>query len=207
MRSVQVLIELSQYGERPVSEAEGKATARRIGAESYIECSALTQHNLKQVFDVAVRAAVVRRARAKKHSKWCSGRNGHVVRNGVLASPVSDDTETAEPSRTMRSWKHSFCCWTWRCCSNCANAILWLIELYCLVRHSLRVDWIHVCLTVQLKHLVHRSVYLVSNSQVPWLLSDFSIYFQRMYFFSFHSMWLNLIRQFSSMWCCDNEQV
>jgi len=108
---VQVLIELSQYGERPVSESEGKATARRIGAESYIECSALTQHNLKQVFDVAVRAALIRRAGAKKHGKWRSGRNGHVVRNGIVTSPVSAETETtSEPA--LRLWKHSLCCWT-----------------------------------------------------------------------------------------------
>jgi len=107
MKYVQVLIELSQYGERPVTEAEGKATARRIGAESYIECSALTQHNLKEVFDVAVRAALIRHG-ASKHGKWQSGRslprNGH-VRNGVVASE-------AETTCSTRSWKASFCCWT-----------------------------------------------------------------------------------------------
>jgi len=110
-----VLIELSGYGERPVSEADGKATARRIGAESYIECSALTQHNLKEVFDIAVRAALVRRG-AKKHGKWRSGRsaprNGHIARNGVVASTDSAETENAEPACNTRSWKSSFCCWT-----------------------------------------------------------------------------------------------
>lgn len=110
-----MLIELSQYGERPVSEAEGKATARRIGAESYIECSALTQHNLKEVFDVAVRAALIWHG-ANKHRKWRSGRssvrNGHSVRNGVVASAVESETETAEAAGATRSWKKSFCCCT-----------------------------------------------------------------------------------------------
>ena len=108
-----MLIELSQYGERPVSEAEGKATARRIGAESYIECSALTQHNLKEVFDVAVRAALVRHD-DKNQRKWRSGggtsRNGHVTRNGTPALPLDCDVRTGDASPTTRSWKTSFCC-------------------------------------------------------------------------------------------------
>lgn len=112
---VKVLIELSEYGERPVSEAEGKATARCIGAESYIECSALTQHNLKEVFDVAVRAVLLR-CGAKNHRKWRSDRatatNGHVVRMGVSASPISAERCTAEPASAVRSWKKSLCCWT-----------------------------------------------------------------------------------------------
>lgn len=110
-----MLIELSQYGNRPVSEAEGKAAARRIGAESYIECSALTQHNLKEVFDVAVSAALVRHG-AKKHRKWRSDgsatRNGHVQRNGVSVLPVTTDTLPAESLPATRSWKTSLCCWT-----------------------------------------------------------------------------------------------
>jgi len=111
----QVLIELSQYGERPVTEAEGKATARHIGAEAYIECSALTQHNLKEIFDVAVRAALVRRG-IKNHRKWQIGgnssRNGRIPRNVVVTPPVGHETEVAEPASATRSWKTSFCCWT-----------------------------------------------------------------------------------------------
>ncbi len=50
---VKVLIELAQYNEEPVSETATKALASRIHAE-YIECSALTQKNLKEVFDCAI---------------------------------------------------------------------------------------------------------------------------------------------------------
>jgi len=111
----QVLIELSQYGERPVTEADGKATARRIGAETYIECSALTQHNLKEVFDVAVRAVLMRRG-IKNNRKWqiggASSRNGRIPRNGVMTVPVGHQTQTPESASSTRSWKTSFCCWT-----------------------------------------------------------------------------------------------
>jgi len=110
-----VLIELSEYGARPVSEAEGKATARRIGAESYIECSALTQHNLKEVFDVAVRAVLVRHT-GKTHGKWRSNRaaagNGRVLRNGILASSAGSEAQTGEQASASRSWKTSLCCFT-----------------------------------------------------------------------------------------------
>jgi len=115
MKMLQVLIELSQYGERPVSEAEGKAAARRIGAESYVECSALTQHNLKEVFDIAVGAVLVRRG-SKKHKKWRCGipasSNGHVLRNGISSSRDADENHTAERTSSTRSWKTSLCCWT-----------------------------------------------------------------------------------------------
>ncbi len=54
---VKVLIELAHYNERPVTENEAKTLASRANAE-YIECSALTQKNLKEVFDAAILAAV-----------------------------------------------------------------------------------------------------------------------------------------------------
>jgi len=115
---LQVLIELSQYGERPVTEAEGKATARHIGAEAYIECSALTQHNLKEVFDIAVRAALMRHG-VKTHRKWrigtASSSTGRNPRNGVTTVTTGHETRTAEPPSATRSWKTSFCCWTRRC--------------------------------------------------------------------------------------------
>jgi len=55
---VKILIELANYKERPVTEAEAVAVARQIGAVSYIECSALTQKNLKEVFDTVILTAL-----------------------------------------------------------------------------------------------------------------------------------------------------
>jgi small GTP-binding protein len=42
----------------PISTKEGEALAQELGARSYVECSALTQDGLKNVFDEAIRAAM-----------------------------------------------------------------------------------------------------------------------------------------------------
>lgn len=41
---------------KPIDYATGSALQKDIGAVRYIECSALTQKNLKMVFDEAIRA-------------------------------------------------------------------------------------------------------------------------------------------------------
>ena len=51
---VNVLIDLSKHEERPICEEEASMRASRINAVGYIECSALTQHNLKEVFDAVI---------------------------------------------------------------------------------------------------------------------------------------------------------
>lgn len=55
---VKVLIGLAKYRERPVDQAEAKDCVREIGAVTYIECSSLTQKNLKEVFDTAILATL-----------------------------------------------------------------------------------------------------------------------------------------------------
>uniref|UniRef100_A0A8B9V9S9 Ras homolog family member U n=1 Tax=Anas zonorhyncha TaxID=75864 RepID=A0A8B9V9S9_9AVES len=55
---VKVLIELDKCKEKPVSEEAAKLCAEEIKAASYIECSALTQKNLKEVFDAAIVAGI-----------------------------------------------------------------------------------------------------------------------------------------------------
>ncbi|KAI9551852.1 cell division control protein 42 homolog [Daphnia magna] len=55
---VKVLIELARYGEKPVGELEAIRLADRLGARTYVESSALTQRNLKEVFDEAIVAAL-----------------------------------------------------------------------------------------------------------------------------------------------------
>ncbi len=53
-----VLEELHAKGLRVVTPEEAQAKAREIGAVKYLECSALTQENLKNVFDEAIKAAL-----------------------------------------------------------------------------------------------------------------------------------------------------
>lgn len=55
---VKVLIDLAKYQEVPITEEEAQQRAERINAVSYVECSALTQHNLKDVFDLVILSAL-----------------------------------------------------------------------------------------------------------------------------------------------------
>jgi len=59
----------AQHAANLVSEEEAKQLCQEIGAIKYLECSALTQYNLKEVFDEAVRAALA--GKAKKNKKPC----------------------------------------------------------------------------------------------------------------------------------------
>ncbi|XP_073405356.1 rho-related GTP-binding protein RhoU-like [Dendrobates tinctorius] len=55
---VKVLIQLARYREKPVPPSSARALAEKIGAVAYVECSALTQKNLKDVFDTAILSGI-----------------------------------------------------------------------------------------------------------------------------------------------------
>lgn len=96
---VKVLIELAHYKEEPIPENEGKLLAERIGAVDYVECSALTQKNLKEVFDTAIIAALsgpIKRNRSVRRSK----------KEKKLTSPAVASTEK---NIKKNSWKR-LCC-------------------------------------------------------------------------------------------------
>ncbi|XP_017552075.1 ras homolog family member Ua [Pygocentrus nattereri] len=57
-QDVKVLIQLDKYKERPVGPQEASMCAEEVRAVSYMECSALTQKNLKEVFDAAILASI-----------------------------------------------------------------------------------------------------------------------------------------------------
>lgn len=55
---LQTLLTLDQQKLKPVTEKEARARAQQMHACTYIECSSLTEKNLKTVFDTAVLAAI-----------------------------------------------------------------------------------------------------------------------------------------------------
>jgi len=55
---VQTIEKLRERRMQPIQFAAGSAMARDIGAGKYLECSALTQKGLKNVFDEAIRAVL-----------------------------------------------------------------------------------------------------------------------------------------------------
>ncbi|THD25903.1 Ras C3 botulinum toxin substrate 1 [Fasciola hepatica] len=50
-----------------ISYQQGLTLAKKIGAQKYLECSALTQQGLKMVFDEAIRAVLMPREKKKKN--------------------------------------------------------------------------------------------------------------------------------------------
>jgi Ras-related C3 botulinum toxin substrate 1 len=62
----ETLDRLAEKKLRPVSNAEGTQMSTEIKAVKYMECSALTQKGLKDVFDEAIRAVIAPAAKPKK---------------------------------------------------------------------------------------------------------------------------------------------
>lgn len=58
--------QLANKGLRVVSQEEAIARQKEIGAVAYMECSALTQEGLKNVFDEAIRASLNKKPAKKK---------------------------------------------------------------------------------------------------------------------------------------------
>jgi cell division control protein 42 len=54
----QVVQKLNKQKMAPVKKEDGERMARDLGAVKYVECSALTQFKLKDVFDEAIVAAL-----------------------------------------------------------------------------------------------------------------------------------------------------
>jgi GTPase SAR1 family protein len=49
---------LAKSKQKPITREQGERAAKEYNAYAYIECSALTQENLKETFDVAILAAL-----------------------------------------------------------------------------------------------------------------------------------------------------
>jgi len=55
----------------PVSKAQGESLCSELHGSKYLECSALTQEGLKQVFDEAIRCVLTSQSNANKPKKRC----------------------------------------------------------------------------------------------------------------------------------------
>ena len=74
---VNTRVELAKYKEQPVTEMEAKKLAKELGCENFIETSALTQHNLKEVFDEAIMASLKgRKIKEKMAAKKAARQQG-----------------------------------------------------------------------------------------------------------------------------------
>ena len=54
-----VIEELKKNKQRPVKWEEGHSMAEKIGAYAYLECSAMRNSGVREVFDIATRAALL----------------------------------------------------------------------------------------------------------------------------------------------------
>jgi GTPase SAR1 family protein len=57
---------LSQEGQKPVQKADGRAAAGKMKATRYLECSAMQQDGVNEIFDQALQCAL-----APKKRKGC----------------------------------------------------------------------------------------------------------------------------------------
>lgn len=61
-------IELGKMKQEPVRAEEGRTMADKIGAFSFLECSAKTKDGVRQVFETATKAALQVK---KRHKRGC----------------------------------------------------------------------------------------------------------------------------------------
>ncbi|XP_077998280.1 cdc42 homolog [Glandiceps talaboti] len=69
LRRQQNVTERSRHN-KPITFQQGTKAAKELGAEIYVECSALTQEGLKNVFDEAILAMLSPKKKTKSSGRW-----------------------------------------------------------------------------------------------------------------------------------------
>ncbi|VDN17856.1 unnamed protein product [Gongylonema pulchrum] len=88
-----LVIDLCKNGEQPVSESKARILSEELSAD-YLECSALTQHNLKEVFDAAILTAL--RSKASNAATACSTANADVPLSRGIRGLLSNESDRDE---------------------------------------------------------------------------------------------------------------
>ena len=97
---LQTLLTLDQQKLKPVTEKEARARAQQMHACAYIECSALTEKNIKTVFDTAVLTAI----------EFRDSNNGVALPSNsiipLIEQQKSDQTTTVTTTKNHRTRSH-----------------------------------------------------------------------------------------------------
>lgn len=91
------------FSDRPISEDEADKFAKEHDVSMYVECSALTQKNLKEVFDTSILMALDYREHEDKKKRKRSWRR----KKSETAKANKEDNNLRRKSRTR--WKKYFC--------------------------------------------------------------------------------------------------
>jgi len=105
--NLDVLVDLARCNQRAVTEEEASKFAKQCGAIGYVECSALTQKNMKEVFDLAI----IEAQRHHKHQlKKAGKRTWRLRRKNCSLDREQRQFRTSSMRRvSVVWWKKLFC--------------------------------------------------------------------------------------------------
>ena len=75
---------LQMNGMEPTTYDQGAGLCREIGGARFIECSALTQENLKEIFDTSIRVVLDAMKRASSGGKSKKGKMNMTFRCAIM---------------------------------------------------------------------------------------------------------------------------